>query len=106
VPEKGFEDDRFFRPAKTLPRRWVKAGDVAMIVEMVRAGLGVSILSRWAACERIGRGGIEIKRLTRAGLPTRWQAVIRANELKDSPNAKLGQRLSAWWAKYPLLPTN
>ena len=106
VPEKGFEDDRFFRPAKTLPRRWVKAGDVAMIVEMVRAGLGVSILSRWAVCERIGRGGIEIKRLTRAGLPTRWQAVIRANELKDSPNAKLGQRLSAWWAKYPLLPTN
>ena len=77
-----------------------------MIVEMVRAGLGVSILSRWAVSERIGPGGIEIKRLTRAGLPTRWQAVIRANELKDSPNAKLGQRLTAWWAKYPLPSAN
>ncbi|HKI17551.1 MAG TPA: LysR family transcriptional regulator [Isosphaeraceae bacterium] len=103
VPEKGFEDDRFFRPAKTLPRRWVKAGDVAMIVEMVRAGLGVSILSHWAIAERASRAGIQTKRLTRTGLPTRWQAVIRANELKDSASAKLGQRLSDWWARYPRL---
>jgi len=101
VPEKGFEDDRFFRPAKTLPRRWVKVADVAMIAEMVRAGLGVSILSKWAVAERVGRGGIEIKRLTLEGLPTRWQAVIRANELKDSASAKLGRHLSDWWAKHP-----
>jgi len=104
VPEKGFEDDRFFRPARALPRRWVKASDVAMITGMVRAGLGVSILSKWAVAERVGQGGLAIKRLTRNGLPTRWQAVIRANELKDSASSKLARHLSDWWAKR--LPEN
>jgi LysR family transcriptional regulator for metE and metH len=100
VPEKGFEDERFFRPAKALPRRWMKAADVAMITEMVRAGLGVSILSKWAVAERVGRGGLIIKRLTRDGLPTRWQAVIRANEPKDSASAKLARHLSDWWSRH------
>jgi LysR family transcriptional regulator, regulator for metE and metH len=105
VPEKGFEDDRFFKPAKAMPRRWIKAGDVAMIVEMVRAGLGVSILCRWAVARRVEGGGILAKRLTPAGLPMRWQAVIRANELKDSPSARLAVRLSEWWVGRAPSPT-
>lgn len=98
VPEKGFEDERFFRPARAMPRRWRRAGDVAMILEMVRQGLGVSILSRWAVAPALSRGGLVMKKLTTKGLPTNWQSVIRANEPKDSGASQVAARLARWWA--------
>ena len=66
------------------------------IVEMVRRGLGVSILSRWAVAPRLAGGGLALARLTRSGLPTHWHAVIRAKELKDSAPAQIAQRLADW----------
>lgn len=96
VPERGLEDHRFFRPARTNPRRWVRAGNVEMIVEMVRRGLGVSILSRWAVEPRLARGGLAIARLTRSGLPADWHAVVRASELKGSAAAHVAERLADW----------
>jgi LysR family transcriptional regulator, regulator for metE and metH len=99
IPEKGFEDDRFFRPARAMPKRWRRAGDVAMIVEMVRQGLGVSILSRWAVEPALRTRGLVLKRLTATGLPTTWQAVVRANELKDSGAVQVATRLAQWWAR-------
>lgn len=98
VAEKGFEDDRLFRPAKSRPKRWRRTGNVAMIVELIRHGLGVSILSRWAIEPRLADGGLVLKRLTRHGLPTRWQAVVRSNELKDSAATQVAARLSGWCA--------
>ena len=62
IPEKGFEDERFFRPARAMPKRWRRAGDVAMILEMVRQGLGVSILSRWAVEPALERPGLVAKK--------------------------------------------
>jgi LysR family transcriptional regulator for metE and metH len=101
IPEKGFEDERFFRPARAMPRRWRRAGDVAMILEMVRQGLGVSILSRWAVAPAMSAGGLAMKKLTPKGLPTGWQAVIRANEPKDSGTSQVAARLAQWWAAQP-----
>ncbi len=98
IPEKGFEDDRFFRPAKAMPRRWRRAGDVAMIVEMVRQRLGVSIISRWAVEPAMRTPGLAMKRLTAKGLPTTWQAVVRANEAKDSGAVQVASRMAEWWA--------
>jgi LysR family transcriptional regulator for metE and metH len=96
IPEKGFEDERFFRPARVMPQRWRRAGDVAMIVEMVRQGLGVSILSRWAVEPALRTPGLALKRLTGKGLPTTWQAVTRANELKDSAAVQVAGQLAEW----------
>ena len=99
ISEKGFEDDRFFRPARVTPKRWLRAGDVAMIVEMVRHSLGVTILSRWAVERRLAGGGLVMKQLGRDGLPTAWHAVIRAGEPPDSPAGETAARLAQWWAK-------
>ena len=99
IPEKGFEDERFFRPARAMPKRWRRAGDVAMIIEMVRQGLGVSILSRWAVEPALRRPGLVAKRLTAKGLPTAWQAVVRANEMKDSGAVQVASRMTEWWAR-------
>jgi LysR family transcriptional regulator for metE and metH len=97
VREKGFEDERFFRPARAQPKRWLRAGDVATIAEMVRRGLGITILSRWAVEQRLTPGGLVVKRLGTRGLPTRWQAVIRAGEPRHSPASQAAARLAAWW---------
>ena len=99
IPEKGFEDERFFRPARAMPKRWRRAGDVAMIVEMVRQGLGVSILSRWAVVPALRSPGLVVKRLTASGLPTAWQAVVRANEMKDSGAVQVASRMAGWWSR-------
>src|SRR5262249_48723619 len=97
--EKGFEDDRFFRPARVTPKRWLRAGDVAMIVEMVRHSLGVTILSRWAVERRVAGGGLVMKQLGRHGLPTAWHAVIRAGGPPNAPAGETAVRLAQWWAK-------
>ena len=99
VPEKGFEDEKFFRPAGVQPRRWVRTGNVAMIQAMVRQGLGVSILSRWAVTPALRGGGFVAKRLAPKGLAVKWQAVIRANEPADSAASQLAQSLQAWWSR-------
>jgi LysR family transcriptional regulator, regulator for metE and metH len=99
VSEKGFEDDRFFRPARVMPKRWLRAGDVAMIVEMVRQGLGVTILSRWAVEPRLASGGLVAKKLGRDGLPTAWHAIVRAGEAPGSPASQTAAGLAQWWAK-------
>jgi LysR family transcriptional regulator, regulator for metE and metH len=99
VSEKGFEDDRFFRPARVMPKRWLRAGDVAMIVEMVRHGLGITILNRWAVERRLAGGGLVMKQLGQNGLPTAWHAAIRAGELPGSPAGETAARLAQWWAK-------
>jgi LysR family transcriptional regulator, regulator for metE and metH len=99
ISEKGFEDDRFFRPARVMPKRWLRAGDVAMIVEMVRHALGVAILSRWAVEWRLAGGGLVLKQLGPHGLPTAWHAVIRAGEPPSSPAGQTAAGLAQWWAK-------
>jgi DNA-binding transcriptional LysR family regulator len=42
---------------------------------MVKAGLGVSALARWAIKEQIAAGKIAARPLTRRGLHRQWQAV-------------------------------
>ena len=99
VAEKGFEDDRFFRPARAMPKRWLRAGDVSTIIEMVRRGLGVSILSRWAVARQVAAGGLTMKSLGRRGLATDWQAVLRAGEPRESPAGQAASLLADWWRK-------
>jgi LysR family transcriptional regulator for metE and metH len=106
VAEKGFEDERFFRPARILPKRWLRAGDVPFIVEMVRRGLGVTILSRWALVPRLAGGGLVVKRLGPRGLPTAWQAVIRAAEHPLSPASQAAALLAQWWEARRTTPVN
>lgn len=48
TPEPGFEYDRFVRPAGVQPRVLSFVEQTDAIAELVAAGFGVSILSRWA----------------------------------------------------------
>lgn len=79
----GFEYDRFIRPAGVRPRLVTVVEQTSSIVEMVAAGLGVSILSRWAL-----RSPIEHDRVVTVrcgdGLPLQWATLIRSSDV-DGP---------------------
>lgn len=49
APERGHEFEHFFQPAGIHPANMIQIESVALILELVAAGKGVSILSRWAA---------------------------------------------------------
>lgn len=66
------------------------------IIDLVRAGLGVSILSQWAVQPEIQDGTLVAKPVGPEGLDLNWWAVVRADEPVDSPASRVARRLVAW----------
>jgi LysR family transcriptional regulator for metE and metH len=65
------------------------------MVELVKAGLGVAIVSRWAVAPWESRGEIVTRRFTRAGLTESWSAVYRRDVEARLPVARFAELLSA-----------
>ncbi len=76
-PNPGFEYERFVRPADIYPRIVTVVQQTSAITELVAAGLGVSILSRWALEPAIAAGRVVPLRCGAAGLPLTWHAALR-----------------------------
>lgn len=47
------------------------------LVDLVKQGLGLAIVSRWAVAPWLDRGDVVARRFTRRGLPETWSAVYR-----------------------------
>jgi LysR family transcriptional regulator, regulator for metE and metH len=58
------------------------------IVELVKAGLGLGLVSSWAVAPHVERGDVVARRLTRAGLPETWSAVYRRDAALRFPLAR------------------
>ncbi|WP_437957331.1 LysR family transcriptional regulator [Sorangium sp. So ce119] len=65
------------------------------LVDLVKAGLGVGLVSRWAVAPSIARGEVVARRFTRDGLPERWTAVYRADAAARFPLARFAELLRA-----------
>lgn len=63
TPESGHEFEHFFQPAGIYPSHMVQIESVALILELVAAGKGVSILSRWAARDAHQAGKVVMRPL-------------------------------------------
>lgn len=95
VIEPGREYERLFAPAGIRPTRVVRAGHMAAVVSLVRAGLGVTIATRTSVAPYLGTGGFVPLRLGPRGHFLTWYAVVRgarrnpawrvAEMLADSP---------------------
>jgi LysR family transcriptional regulator, regulator for metE and metH len=70
-------------PAGAAPARVEEVQLTEAIVELVRAGLGVSVIARWAVEPVIGSGTLVARPLTARGLRRQWSAVMP----KDLANA-------------------
>jgi LysR family transcriptional regulator for metE and metH len=65
-------------PAGVSPARVTHIQLTEAIVEMVKAGLGLSVLARWSVAPQIERGELVARPLTRAGRYRQWSAAYRA----------------------------
>jgi LysR family transcriptional regulator for metE and metH len=63
-------------PAGAAPSRVEEVQLTEAIVELVRAGLGVSVLARWAVQPLVASGRLVARPLTSRGLHRRWSAVM------------------------------
>jgi LysR family transcriptional regulator for metE and metH len=66
---------RLLRDAGIVPRRVSQIMLTEAIIEIVAAGLGVSVLARWAAAPSIASGKVAAIPLTKGGIHRTWHAV-------------------------------
>ena len=97
VREPGFEWDRFWKDAESHAAREVKIGSVEAISELVKAGLGVAILSRWAMTPHLELGTLSATQLGTQGIDMTWNAVVRRSAAQDAPERTVAQALSDWF---------
>jgi len=81
LPSPGFEYDRFVRPSGDSPLIVRVVRQTSAIIELVAAGAGVSILSRWATEPFASADRLALARCGQDGLPIQWHAAIRHNDV-------------------------
>jgi LysR family transcriptional regulator for metE and metH len=78
-PEDSTLFQRVLTPAHVAPRQLMKVQLTEAIVEMVKAGIGISCLARWAVEREVASGDLVAVRLSHGGLRRRWfAATLRA----------------------------
>ncbi|HEY7509140.1 MAG TPA: LysR substrate-binding domain-containing protein [Vicinamibacteria bacterium] len=73
-PEESTAFQKMLVPAGVTPRQVSEIQLTEAIVEMVKAGLGVSVLARWSVAPHLAAGTLRAARLGRRGLRRRWTA--------------------------------
>ena len=80
APEEMELFTRILRPAGVSPARTSRVELTEAILEMVRAGLGISVLARWALPQELLRSGaVRAVPLTSRGVFRQWNAVTLAS---------------------------
>lgn len=92
----GFEYDGFFRPGEHYPVRLVNMAVPEAVAELVSAGQGISILSRWAMEPRLQNGSLVSARLTAQGFPLEWNVLCRDTESKGEHIETTAATLARW----------
>lgn len=97
--EPGFEWETLlgrptapFRNATTMPTP-------EAAIDLVRAGLGMSLISRWAVGPELAAGTLIQKPIGVEGTTLDWWAVTRAGEAEGSPAMRLVRALMSWEAR-------
>jgi len=67
---------KLLMPAGVTPRKVYQVMLTEAIIEMVRAGMGVAVMARWAVAPYLKSGQLKAVRLTKKGIFRRWQAVM------------------------------
>ena len=74
-PEDSYTFTRILRPANVSPARVSQVPLTEAILELVKAGLGVSVMARWAIEPAIKAGAVRAIRIGKRGVFRSWTAV-------------------------------
>jgi LysR family transcriptional regulator for metE and metH len=74
-PEDSYTFLRILRPANVSPARVSQVPLTEAILELVKAGLGVSVMARWAIEPAIKTGAVRAVRIGKRGVFRSWTAV-------------------------------
>ena len=77
IYEIGFEEELLWRPAGRRPLNYLRSGNTEAVIEMVKAGFGRSILSRWAVQSYLDDQTLVALPVTAQGMPVHWNALVR-----------------------------
>ncbi|MDP6968193.1 MAG: LysR family transcriptional regulator [Gammaproteobacteria bacterium] len=94
--ETGFEQELLWRPTGYRPRNYLRAGNTEAVIEMVKVGFGLSILSRWAVAPYVQDKQLAMIPITSAGLPMNWSAVVRKSHQQVELLTSISEQLQAW----------
>ncbi len=95
--QPGFEYERFIRPSGVAPHLVTVVEVTDAIVELIAAGFGVSILSRWAVQSAIKNASIAVVRLGEDKLDLGWSALVRESEPTPAAARVVSRRLAEWF---------
>jgi LysR family transcriptional regulator for metE and metH len=68
--------NRFFKPSKLMPKSVSRVPLTEAIIDMVKAGLGVSVLARWAVALHLQAGTVYGRPITNSGVHRKWHIVM------------------------------
>ncbi len=77
--EESFLFQQVLNPASVMPAKITQVMLTEAIVEMVKAGLGISVMSRWLTAPYVQAKAVRAVRVTRKGLVRKWVAAALAN---------------------------
>ena len=71
-------------PAGVSPARFSHVQMVEAIIEIVKGGLGISVLARWAVQAHLDAGTLVARSVTRKGLHRQWHAALLRNDFQPA----------------------
>ena len=99
VPEPDREYALLFRPSNSYPN-WIETVEVPeAIVEMVAAGLGISVLAGWAVTDVINSGRVAGAKVGINGITVPWYAATRSGNSAENKRYLHVAKLLADWCR-------
>lgn len=97
--DPGFEWETLVGPPTTPYRSVTTLPTPEAAIDLLRAGYGVALFSRWAVRPELADGTLIAKPLGPDGLSLDWWAVTRADDPPDAPSNRM---VAAWldWVEY------
>lgn len=94
--QPGFEYERFIRPSGVIPHQVNVVEMTDAIIELIAAGFGVSILSKWAMQSAVANHRVATVQVGETGLDLSWSALTREADTKTAPIHTLSVLLAQW----------
>jgi LysR family transcriptional regulator for metE and metH len=85
----GYLFTRLLTPAGVSPQRLSELPLTEAVIETVKAGLGISVMPRWAVAPELAAATLRAVRLTADGLRPTWYAALRSESATSKPFQEL-----------------